>query len=79
MMAMMGGGKKMNPLLMMTLLQCKEEYPRCTQPNNLRHKRCGLKEDQYHHYFSSGKLVELLPCCTCKKTEETIGESIACC
>merc|ERR1739838_1118 len=36
MMAMMGGGKKMNPLLMTTLLQCKEKHLRCVQPNNLR-------------------------------------------
>merc|ERR1712096_216743 len=65
MMAMMGGGKKMNPFLMSKLLQC-------TQPNNPRHEVCGIAEDEYHYSQSSGRL--LLPCCTCKKTEETIAE-----
>merc|ERR1712183_791557 len=72
MMAMMGGGKKMNPFLMSTLLQCTEEHAECTQPNNPRHEVCGLPEDEYHYSQSSGRL--LLPCCTCKNTEETTAE-----
>merc|ERR1711936_1014687 len=70
MMAMMGGGKKMNPLLMTALMQCKEEHLACVQPNNPRHEECGLGEDVT---YSSR---ELLPCCTCKKTEETIKDII---
>ena len=71
MMAMMGGGgKKMNPLLMTALMQCKEEHLECVQPNNPRHEECGLGEDVT---YSSR---ELLPCCTCKKTEETIKDII---
>merc|ERR1711910_131211 len=72
MMAMMGGGKKMNPFLMSKLLQCKGKYSECTQPNNARHEVCGIAEDEYHYSQSSGRL--LLPCCTCKNTEETIAE-----
>jgi len=72
MMAMMGGGKKMNPFLMSKLLQCKEEHAECTQPNNARHEVCGIAEDEYHYSQSSGRL--LLPCCTCKNTEETEAE-----
>ena len=74
MMAMMGGGKKMNPFLMSKLLQCKEEHAECTQPNNARHEVCGIAEDEYHYSQSSGRL--LLPCCTCKNTEETIADRI---
>merc|ERR1712212_881579 len=72
MMAMMGGGKKINPFLMSKLLQCKEGHSECTQPNNARHEVCGIPEDEYHYSQSSGRL--LLPCCTCKNTEETIAE-----
>ena len=68
MMALLGGGKKINPFLMSTLLQCKEKHLECTQPNNLRNEVCGIKEDD-SQYSASGR--ELLPCCTCKKTEET--------
>merc|ERR1719153_1120318 len=46
MMAMMGGGKKMNPFLMSKLLQCKEKYTECPQPNNARHEVCGIAEDE---------------------------------
>merc|ERR1739838_940904 len=74
MMALMGGGKKMNPLLMTTLLKCKEEQPRCVQPNNLRNEECGLKEDEDVEYTNSGR--KLLPCCTCEKTAETILERV---
>ena len=70
MMALLGGGKKINPFLMSTLLQCKEKHLECTQPNNLRNEVCGIKEDD-SQYSASGR--ELLPCCTCKKTEETIA------
>jgi len=69
MMAMMGGGKKMNPLLMTALMQCKEEHLECVQPNNLRHEECGLGDEVTY----SDR--ELLPCCTCKKTEETIKDT----
>merc|ERR1712183_315399 len=69
MMALLGGGKKLNPFLMSTLLQCKEKHLECTQPNNLRHEVCGIKEDEYQYSGVTGR--ELLPCCTCKKTEET--------
>merc|ERR1739838_125025 len=72
MMAMLGGGKKMNPFLMSTLLQCKEKHLRCTQPNNLRHEVCGIKEDEFT--FSLATNRELLPCCTCKKTVATIAD-----
>ena len=74
MMAMMGGGKKMNPLLMTTLLQCKEEHLRCVQPNNLRNEECGLQDDGDDEYTNSGR--KLLPCCTCEKTKETILDAI---
>merc|ERR1712212_474290 len=69
---LMGGGKKMNPFLMSKLLKCNEEHAECTQPNNARHEVCGIAEDEYHYSQSSGRL--LLPCCTCKNTEETIAE-----
>merc|ERR1739838_1225988 len=72
MMALLGGGKKMNPFLMSTLLQCKEKHLRCVQPNNLRHEVCGIKEDEYT--FSLATNRELLPCCTCKKTVATIAD-----
>ena len=75
MMAMMGGGKKMNPFLMSTLLQCNEEHPRCIQPNNLRNEECGLQDDGDDEYTNSGR--KLLPCCTCEKTKETILEVVA--
>merc|ERR1711970_1370662 len=65
MMAMMG--KKMNPLLLTSLMQCKEQHPRCVQPNNSRHEECGLGDDEWTY---SGR--ELLPCCTCEKTKETV-------
>jgi len=71
MMALMGGGKKMNPFLMSTLLQCKEEHPKCTQPNNLGHEECGLQDDGDNEITNSGR--ELLPCCTCEKTVATIA------
>merc|ERR1712183_315668 len=59
--------KKMIPLLMTTLMQCKEEHPRCVQPNNPRHEECGLGDDEWTY---SGR--DLLPCCTCEKTKETV-------
>merc|ERR1739838_159180 len=74
MMALLGGGKKMNPFLMSTLLQCKEKHPECTQPNNLRNEVCGIKEDNYQYSGVTGR--ELLPCCTCKKTEETLAPHV---
>merc|ERR1712183_16236 len=67
MMAMMG--KKMNPLLLTSLMQCKEEHSRCVQPNNPRHEECGLGDyDGYWTYSNR----DLLPCCTCEKTKETL-------
>jgi len=60
-------GKKINPLLLTTLMQCKEEHARCVQPNNARHEECGLGDDNAW----TNSYRDLLPCCTYEKTKET--------
>ena len=52
------GGKKMNPFLTSTLLQCKEKHDECIQPNSKKGFLCGTV------------VVDRYPSCTCPKTKE---------